>query len=144
MMKKITVLLVLIFIVSCTSNTIFEAPKDLIPKDSMQLLMIDMLIAESAKYQKNKNLQKDVNYMPFVYEKYEIDSLRFHKSNVYYTSRIDEYKKMLDTVKSRLETIKKKYATLRNLKDSLKRDSLQKLKRKDNPKVLPPDLKENQ
>ena len=44
-MKKLSYLLVFIFLVSCTSNTIFKEPKDLIPKDTMSLLLQDMMIA---------------------------------------------------------------------------------------------------
>ena len=116
--------MLLFLIVSCTSNTIFKAPDDLIPKDSMQLLMIDMLIADAAKFQKNNNLERNINYMPLVYEKYNIDSTRFHNSNLYYTSKIDEYNKMLDTIKSRLQYIKNDFDAKKKVIDSLRRDSI--------------------
>ena len=80
-MKKLSFLLLFIFLISCTSNTIFEKPKDLIPRDTMSLLIQDMMIASSAKFVKNKNKEKKINYMSFVYDKYKIDSLRFHNSN---------------------------------------------------------------
>lgn len=127
-MKKITLLLLLIFIISCTSNTIFKAPEDLIPKDSMQLLINDMLLASSAKYPKNKNLEKNINYMPLVYEKYHIDSTRFQRSIIYYTSKIDEFNKMLDTIKARLELSKKVLVDQKREIDSLRRDSIRQLK----------------
>ncbi|WP_373941595.1 DUF4296 domain-containing protein [Polaribacter sejongensis] len=102
-MKNLSYFLVSIFLVSCTSNTIFKEPKDLIPRDTMTLLLGDMMIASSAKFVKNKNEQKKVNYMAFIYDKYKIDSLRFQNSNLYYTSKIDLYEEMITDVKKNLE-----------------------------------------
>ena len=125
-MKKILVVLVLSLLASCTSNTIFEKPEDLIPKDTMKALITDMIIASSAKYTKNMNNEKKLNYMPFVYEKYKIDSLRFSTSNTYYVSEIEDYQKMMEDVKKQLELQKKEYANIKNYKDSVRRDSIKK------------------
>jgi hypothetical protein len=56
-MKKISCLFIFIIFISCTSNTIFEEPKDLIPRDTMSLLLQEMMIAASAKFINNKNGQ---------------------------------------------------------------------------------------
>jgi len=133
-MQKIIILLLLVFFISCTSNTIFKEPEDLIPQDSMEMLMIDMNIASTAKYSKNKNLEKNINYMSLVYDKYNIDSVRFEKSNTYYISKIDDYKKMLERVKSRLEEMKEKFVEERTLLDSIRKDSIN--KRRDSIKEL--------
>lgn len=127
-MKKISYLLIFAFLLSCTSNTIFEAPKDLIPKDTMSLLMQDMMIAASSKYIKNKNLQKKINYMPFVYDVYKIDSARFQRSNFYYTSNIDLYKEIISKTKTLLEEKKDFYTTKKQRLDSIRRDSIKKSK----------------
>ena len=44
----------------------------------------------------------------YIYKKYKIDSVQFSKSNKYYASDIDEYKKMFEKVKEKLsaETLK--------------------------------------
>ena len=55
-MKKLSYLLLFIFLASCTSNTIFKKPEDLIPSDTMSLLMQDMMVASSAKFVKNLNI----------------------------------------------------------------------------------------
>ena len=102
-MKKISYLFIFIFLFSCTSNTIFEKPKDLIPRDTMSLLLQEMVIAASAKFIKNKNQQKNINYMPFVYDKFKIDSTRFDISNYYYMSKIDLYQEILENAKTALE-----------------------------------------
>ncbi|MDO6811481.1 DUF4296 domain-containing protein [Tenacibaculum soleae] len=109
-MKKITYIIVLLLITSCTtSNTIYKAPKSLIPKDSMVILLTDMYIASSAENVKNKFLKKEKNYMMLVYEKYKIDSLRFDLSNKYYTSEIEEYSDMIKEVKKNLDSIETYY-----------------------------------
>jgi hypothetical protein len=103
-MKKISCLFIFIFFLSCTSNTIFEEPKDLIPRDTMSLLLQEMMIAASAKFINNKNQQKNINYMPFVYDKFKIDSTRFDLSNYYYMSKIDVYQEILEHAKTNLES----------------------------------------
>jgi hypothetical protein len=126
-MKKISYLLIFIFLASCTSNTIFEKPKDLIPRDTMTLLVQDMMIASSAKFVKNINKQQKVNYMAFVYDKYKIDSLRFQTSNLYYTSKLDLYQEIIADIKRDLETKKDFYNNLSKRIDSIRRDSIKKI-----------------
>jgi len=125
-MKKISYLFIFYFLVSCTSNTIFEKPKDLIPRDTMSLLIQEMTIASSAKYVKNINKEKKINYMTFVYDKYKIDSLRFQNSNFYYTSKIDVYEEIIKDAKDQLEKKKKFYVKLSKQLDSIRRDSIKK------------------
>ena len=103
-MKRVQfIILSLILFVSCTGNTIYKKPKDLIPRDSMVLLLTDMHIAAAARGTKNKFNRKGVNYMYFIYDKYKIDSTRFETSNTYYTSLIDNYDKLLNEVKQNLQ-----------------------------------------
>ena len=127
-MKKLSSLFIFIFLVSCTSNTIFKKQEDLIPKDTMSLLMQDMMIASSAKFVKNKKLQKKINYMAFVYDKYKIDSIRFQKSNFYYTSKIDLYEEIIADVKKELEVKKEFYTKRKSTLDSIKKDAIKKSK----------------
>ena len=59
MMKNIsTALIFVLLLVSCKGNTIFEEPIDLIPKDSMVLVLKDLYLASAAKGVKNKKQQK--------------------------------------------------------------------------------------
>jgi len=139
-MRQISYLFLFIFLASCTSNTIFEKPKDLIPKDTMSLLLQEMMISSSAKFIKNKNNQKNINYMPFVYENFKIDSTRFKSSNYYYMSKIDVYQEILENAQNGIES---RQAILKNMKtvlDSIKKDSIQlnlnKLKRRDSLKII--------
>lgn len=127
MNKLIYFLLICVAIISCTSNTILEKPKNLIPEDEMVDLLTDILIADGADNIKNTNLQRNINYFPLVFEKYKIDTIRFKESNYYYTSKIDEYNEILEQVNQRLKALKEKYDTESKHVDSIKnakKDSL--------------------
>ena len=123
-MKKISALFIFIFLLSCTSNTIFEKPKDLIPRDTMSLLLQEMVIASSAKFVKNKNQQKNINYMPFVYEKFKIDSTRFDISNYYYMSKIDLYQEILENAKASIESRNNVFKKTKKRVEARRKDSL--------------------
>lgn len=127
-MKKLSYLLAFLILGSCTSNTIFEKPTDLIPKDTMSLLVQEMWIASSATYIKNKNMERNINYMPLVYDKFLIDSIRFQTSNLYYISKIDEYKLIFEDAKNSLKKQKAYFDRIKSTKDSLRLDSIKRNK----------------
>jgi len=95
-----------IFLTSCTSRTIYKKPEDIIPKNQMIDLWVDIYIANGAQSVENKNSERLINYFPFIYQKYNIDSVRFMKSNIYYTSKIEEYEEMFQQVEKKLFDIK--------------------------------------
>ena len=111
----------LALLVSCTSNTIYKKPDNLIPREQMVDLLTDMFIARAAHNIKNKDDKRKINYMPLVYEKYKIDSLRFSDSNLYYMSRVDEYEAIYKEVEARLTA---KHTTIK--KANKRKDSLNK------------------
>lgn len=96
-------LLLLLLILACKGKTHIEKPENLIPPDIMEDLLYDMYIANGAVSVENVHKEKNLNYMYFVSQKYQIDSVRFSISNDYYTSQVDEYSKILERVKTRLE-----------------------------------------
>ena len=120
MRKHIYIIAVLIFLVSCTSNTMYKKPENLIPKDTMISFLTEMYIASSAKNYKNKLLKKEKNYVLYVYNKYKIDSARFDVSNAYYTSKIEDYTEMLNKVKSNIDSIQEIYEERKIIPDSVK------------------------
>jgi len=109
MKQVIYIFFILIILASCTSRTIYKKPEDLIGKEKMIDIWTDFYIAVGAKSVKTKELEKDKNYIPLVLEKYDIDSLQFSRSNIYYTSRIEEYEKMFKEVQKRLNDLKNIY-----------------------------------
>ncbi len=121
-MKKILLFLIVIFLVSCTSNTLLKKPKDLIPKDTMVLLLTDLFVAKSAFIEKNTLNLRKIDYMPLVYNKYKIDSSRFSISNFYYTSKLEEYELIYKEVKEGLE--KKKLETEEAIKKNVDKEKI--------------------
>lgn len=120
-LKHILILGITVLITACTSNTIYKKPKDLISKEQMVNLLTDMYLANAAKNIKTKKLEKNINYMPLVYEKYGIDSTRFQSSNVYYMSLIDDYEAIYKQVESRLKKMLDTTEASLKIIDSLKR-----------------------
>ncbi len=117
--NTIIILLTSVFVFACTSNTIYKKPADLIPKKQMVNLLTDMYLANAATNVKTKKLERNLDYMPLVYEKYGIDSLRFQTSNVYYMSRIDDYEAIYKKVEARLQYMLDTTHAAKKLKDSL-------------------------
>jgi protein-tyrosine-phosphatase len=77
-------------------------------------LLYDMHLAVGTTNLRNKENEKDRNYMSLVYEKYGIDSTRFAVSNIYYTSQAIEYEEMFEEVERRLELLHEEYESERD------------------------------
>ena len=92
----------------------------------MITIWTDLYLAMGAKSVKTRTLEKEKNYIPLVLEKYKIDSVQFSKSNIYYTSRIEEYEKMFQEVQKRLNDLKNIYDPETEL-DSIIRNSREKV-----------------
>lgn len=103
MKKSVSIFLLLLIIFSCTSRTIYKKPDNLISEEKMIEIWTDIYIARGAKFIKTKDLRKNINYIPLVFKKHQIDSLQFSESNLYYTSTIDDYEKMFLEVEKRLK-----------------------------------------
>lgn len=101
-MKKFLIIICCVFsVISCNKNSI-EKPDSLIAKDKMIDILYDISLLEAIK---NQNINGGISSKAandYIYKKYKIDSIQFVKSNKYYASNIDEYKKMFDEVKARL------------------------------------------
>ena len=131
-MKQLAfIMLAFLFMVSCTSKTIFEKPDDLIEKEEMINIWVDIFIARGAKSVKTIELRKGINYLPLVFEKYNIDSTQLSESNLYYTSKIDEYQKMFEQAKNRLKKQKEIYQPKSEL-DSISENSRAKIEPENN------------
>ena len=106
-MKKSFFLGLIVLFFGCNGNTI-EKPKNLIDKDKMVDILFDISLLEAIKTQ---NINGGITVKmgnDYIYKKYKIDSIQFVKSNKYYASDIEEYKKMVEKIKEKLnvETLK--------------------------------------
>ncbi|MBG6060264.1 hypothetical protein IWX83_000027 [Flavobacterium sp. CG_9.1] len=136
-MRKITtVIVMLILLVSCKEEVI-QKPDQLVEKDVMVNVMVDLSILEAIKYQNPASLDTfKINPRDFIYKKYKIDSLQFAKSNVYYASDYEDYKLMFEQIVQRLDAKKKSADSLVNLEKKKKNPTLSKKK---NPALLAKD-----
>ncbi len=103
-MKKITATIIaLIVLVSCNISPIAK-PDNLIEEKVMTDILYDLMILDAIKSQNPYDtIKKNIKPKEYVFKKYKIDSLQFVKSNQYYISQIDVYKKMYDEIHERLE-----------------------------------------
>ena len=125
MNRFIYIFFISFLIFSCTSNTILKKPDNLIPEDQMVDLLTDLFLAVNAETTKNLKLERNVNYFPLIFEKYNIDSTQFKESNFYYTSRVDDYDVILMKVEERLKALDAKYETLKRKEDSISNAKIQ-------------------
>ena len=140
-MKKHFIIALLSFLViNCTSNTILKKPDDLIPRDKMVNLLTDLLLANSADNIRNTQDKRNVQYFPLVFEKYQVDSAQFRASNYYYTSRIDDYDKIMKEVETRFQTLIDTYQKEQRETDSLKRLETDSIRRIQNGGVIKPTV----
>ena len=102
-MKRLIAAFCIIFIFSCNEKTV-EIPEDLIPKDQMVEIIYDLAIINAAKKTNSTYLVNNkIESMPFIFKKYDIDSLQFVKSDLYYASVPEEYEAMYKIVEARIE-----------------------------------------
>ena len=71
-------------------------------------ILYDISLLEAIKTQNINGGMNSKMGNDYIYKKYKIDSIQFIKSNKYYASDIEEYKKMFEKIKERLnkETLK--------------------------------------
>lgn len=101
-------LILVILTVSCGKEIRPEKPKNLIPEKEFTDILFDMFVINSAKGV-NKKVMEEVGLKPeiYVFEKYQIDSLQFAKSNEYYAFDSKKYTAILNRVKQNIESQKK-------------------------------------
>ena len=130
----IYVLLILIS-VSCQDLKKTEKPENLIPEAKMVEVLTELSLVNAARnYNKQKLESTGIKPEEYVYEKFNIDSLQFERSNDYYTEQYDQYERIYDSVKVRLQVIKARLDSIREVEVKIE-DSI-KLARKDSIKAL--------
>lgn len=148
-----------ILLFSCQDIENTPKPKDLIPEEKMVELLTEISLLQGARtYNRSILKEKGIDPKEYLWEKYDVDSLQFTRSNQYYAQYPEQYQEIYDSVKARLERLKVIYDTLREQEerrqDSLKkagnesspeksriRDSLEiQVQEKDDGAMLPPPV----
>jgi len=129
MMQKLIVLCCVLFV--CTSCYKFNAPEkpdNLISKDKMTYILLDLKLINAVTGRDKKVLDSAKVYPEgYVYKKYKIDSIQFAKSNAYYTYYMEDYTEIYAKVKDSLLKLKAHYDAIleqerkeKKIADSLK------------------------
>lgn len=114
--------------VSCYKFKEPEKPKNLISKEDMVNILIDLkIIASITAVDDIKVLDSNnVQSQKYIYKKYNIDSTQFAMSNDYYAFHINDYEAIYIKVKDSLEALSRFYEDLeqKELKEKITQDSL--------------------
>ena len=100
----------------------------LFQRKKMAALLTDLYLANSSKSYRNKQNERNIDYTHLVYEKHGIDSGQFRRSNFYYTTKIDDYEKIYLEVEKNIKTLNTNFKAIKKVKDSIRRDSIQKIR----------------
>ncbi|MEW2920317.1 DUF4296 domain-containing protein [Muricauda sp. ANG21] len=135
-MKKTILIFVGLFFLACGEKVV-EEPENLIPKEKMTDILYDLAILNATKSSFSSVFEKTgIDIMEFLYEKYDIDSIQFAESDLYYASVPLQYQSIYEDIDARIERRKEameKATTRRN--DSIReaqnkrRDSIKALQK---------------
>jgi hypothetical protein len=93
-----------------------DPPERLIEKDKFVDILFDLSIYNGVKNNTTPAFtSSNLQIMPYLYSKYDFDSVQFFESNLYYASRGDIYLAMFDTVRARIERTEQLMDSLRAL-----------------------------
>lgn len=105
--QYIIVYLIFVMFSSCSYELEFvEEPKDLIPKDTFELVLEDMMLLEAYVKTQKSNVHEYYKSMPksagLIFEKHNVDSSRYISSMDYYSQKqeilLDMYSNIQDRV----------------------------------------------
>lgn len=103
-MRKVLSILLFIGVLACAEKVI-EPPKDLIGEEKMTDILYDLALLNSIKSTNIQILEKhQIELMPYLFEKYDIDSIQFTESDLYYASVPLTYETIYKNVEARLES----------------------------------------
>ena len=104
---------ILLLVTACYQYNKPEKPKNLISKDKMVEVLIDIKLISSTNTLFKRDLEnKRINLDNYIFEKHNIDSLQFALSNSYYAYYIKEYEEIYAAVKDSLEKLEIIYKQL--------------------------------
>lgn len=131
MRKTFAIALLSLLLWQCQDIRYPERPDDLIARDTMVLLFTDAYLTNASKsFNKTIIERRNIDLENYLLNKYGIDSLRFERSNAFYTSDIDLYREMMDQVKSEVDKRLVEVDTIIAIEkraEKARRDSIRKL-----------------
>ena len=86
------------------AEKVLEPPKDLIPREKMTKILYDLSLLNATSAVSNATLEENgIEVMPYLYDKYGIDSLQFVTSDAYYASIPITYEAIYKDIQALLE-----------------------------------------
>jgi hypothetical protein len=127
-MRKIFFLILTISALFSCGEEVIEKPINLIPKEKMIDILYDLAIINAAKSSGPK-VMDNMNFEPmeYIYNKYEIDSIQFVTSDLYYASIPLEYEDIYKNLENRITKEKERFVKM----GEQKKDSLIQVKEKE-------------
>lgn len=107
MRRLLTIFTLSFILLSCQDIERPEKPDNLIDRDIMVNILVDTYVSNAARNQSFQKIQdENVRLEKYIYQKYDIDSLQFAKSNAYYSSNMEDYIKILKEVEQEIMVLK--------------------------------------
>jgi hypothetical protein len=80
-----------------------EPPEDLIEESVFSDILYDVAVLKAVHSTSPATLESQgILIMPYIYEKYDVDSLQLINSNKYYSTLGDRYFKLFESIETRL------------------------------------------
>ena len=112
-------------IVACQDVKKPLPPENLISKEKMATILVEVYTINAARNVNNKLLiNLGVKLDSIIYEKYNIDSLQFVESNNYYSSNLTIYSEIINDTKDQLTLINQEKDSIYDLIKKEKGDTL--------------------
>ncbi len=122
-MKKIILVLVILFIGSCTDNPV-KKPANLLDQETMEAVLLDIsLLQATSSFAPSKLVEHNLKTNEFIFKKYQIDSATLTQNQLYYAANIKVYEKMSKNILSKIESLQEESDTLLK-KENPKRELL--------------------
>lgn len=124
------VLFLLVLCVGCNSIDKPKKPDNLISEDKMVDILFDVFVFNAAKGTDKRVLEEN-NVTPtiYIYDKYQIDSMQFVKSNEYYAYDIKTYEELMERVQGRLKAKREGFEREINSEEDRRKKRLDSIKR---------------
>ena len=138
--KHFIFLLFFITLYSCYNVSKPQKPDNLISKDKMVDVLVDIVILSSAKAVNKSKLElKNILPSDLIYKKNNIDSLTFAESNKYYAFDIKTYDAIYLRVRDSLTVLRENYKIIsdKEQKEKKKKDSIKYSKIKKGERKVP-------
>lgn len=137
------ILIFMFFLTSCQDVERSKKPKDLIPEEKMVDVLTEMSLLQGARSYNRQELEK-IGLKPdeYLWEKFDIDSSRFARSNNYYAENYVVYQRIYEKVKDSLESLKVRYDSIRE-RQELERDSIRTAERERGDTLNPDTINED-